>query len=337
MDVRLFSLCAGAVLSGTTAVLSLKAMYQTKTTTGGTFDKPFTTTLVIAAAMSMSLVCWLCLAKYSKENTKKPGKGKEPCVEEVLLATSDEVLVLGFTTDVAKIDFSCWDALVLILCGSSDLICGVCDTVSLNLAPASIISLIGSSNIVFCAITTRLLLGTTYTTRQYVGIVLGLAGLICVAFAALESDRDSAQAGETSHIALGVGITVFARLLQSIQVTLEEKFMKAGRFSPLQQVGWEGVVEVVLLVAVVLPVVNSLPGSDNGRLEDVGEALVDISHSTTLGLLCALSFASLALLNPISMAIGLAHGSVLRVSIFKCSQCKHLPPSVFTVNIFLHV
>ena len=64
----------------------------------------------------------------------------------------------------------------------------------------------------------------------------------------------------------------------------------------------------------VLPVVNSLPGNDNdGRLEDTSQALVDISQSPTLALLCALSFVTLALLNPLSMAIGLAHGSVLRV------------------------
>jgi drug/metabolite transporter (DMT)-like permease len=304
MGLRLHALCAGAVLSGTAAVLSMKSMYQTKTARGGEFNKPFTVALIIAAAMSMSLGCWIFTDRSSKRGNNS----------DELESSADEALLVPNEAE-EKARFGRWDVLVLFLCGSSDVTCSICDTVSLNLAPASITSITSSSNIVFCAITTRMLLGTSYTARQYTGIVFGLGGLLCVAFASLLQDRDSAHAGGESHIALGVGITLFARLLQSFQVTLEEKFMKAGRFSPLEQVGWEGVVEVLLLAVVILPVVNCLlPGSDtNGRLEDVSEALVDIYQTKTLAILCALSFVSLALLNPLSMAIGLAHGSVLRV------------------------
>lgn len=89
--------------------------------------------------------------------------------------------------------------------------------------------------------------------------------------------------------------------------------MKGGRFSPLVLVGSEGMIETVLCISLVLPLAASLPGSDHGRLEDTFATVRMLRRSPTLCALCAASLVSLAALNPLSMAIGQKHGSVLRV------------------------
>ena len=86
--------------------------------------------------------------------------------------------------------------------------------------------------------------------------------------------------------------------------------MKKGRFVPLQQVGAEGVIELILLACLVLPVVQHLPGSAR---EDVLAAVDALAHSPLLAGLCFATFVGLALVNPLGMAIAKEDGSVLRV------------------------
>jgi hypothetical protein len=159
-----------------------------------------------------------------------------------------------------------------------------------------------------------------------------MLGILLVGAAAFVQDEDdgggsssgirsSSSGGGGLHATLGVCITLAGRLLQSVQFAYEERFMKARRFHPLQQVGAEGCIELLLLAAVVLPAVQALPGNDGGggdgggggRLEDVVQALEEVRSTPRLGLLCALAFVGLALLNPLSMSIGKHGGSVLRV------------------------
>jgi hypothetical protein len=80
-------------------------------------------------------------------------------------------------------------------------------------------------------------------------------------------------------------------------------------------VGAEGVIELALLFALVLPAVHHLSGADGGRLEDEMAALQQLRDVPGLAGKCALACGCLALLNPLSMAVGLQLGSVMRVFI----------------------
>ena len=65
--------------------------------------------------------------------------------------------------------------------------------------------------------------------------------------------------------------------------------MKGGRFSPLLQVGAEGMIESLLCGALVLPLVAVLPGGDHGRVEDTLSTLRMLRKSPFVSLMCALS------------------------------------------------
>ena len=67
--------------------------------------------------------------------------------------------------------------------------------------------------------------------------------------------------------------------------------------------GIEGSVEVVLFFALILPLAaHVIPGNDNGRLEDVGEAFHMIKESQVLQMLTLGLVATLFLYNPLSQA-----------------------------------
>ena len=128
------------------------------------------------------------------------------------------------------------------------------------------------------------------------------------------SDGGSARAAGTGpHAVLGVLIALLARLLQSVQFVFEEKWMQERLFTPTEQVGLEGCVELVLLAAVVLPLVQHVPGSDRGHGEDVSGAVRQVLETPALATPILGAYVGLCGLNLMSMTIGKRGGSVLRV------------------------
>eukprot|EP00729_Bicosta_minor_P007438 gene7438-708_t len=112
-----------------------------------------------------------------------------------------------------------------------------------------------------------------------------------------DNNADGAVWGsEASNTALGIALTFAGTIVSSVQWIVEEKFLKAKSFSPLQQVGIEGWVEVFLFFAAVLPLAaHAIPGADNGHLEDVSEAFHMIKDSQVLQMLSLGLVASLFL------------------------------------------
>ena len=333
-DLR--GMCVATVLAGTVAILAVKAVFETRASNGETFDKPFTMCIVVAAAMGSSLPAWwfggACRTAAAEAEAARTASG------EPLLVSTDPPRGArggggggGEAKAPATAAVSTW---VLVPLACSDLTVSMCDNAGMMLAPASTTSMVNCAILLFCAVSTRVVLGTRYTPRQWAGIAVAMTGILLVGAAAFVQDEDdndgsssgsgggrsSSGSGAGLHATLGVCITLAGRLLQSVQFAYEERYMRARRFHPLQQVGAEGCIELLLLAAVVLPAVQALPGGDGsggggggGRLEDVVAALEEVCSTPRLGLLCALAFVGLALLNPLSMSIGKHGGSVLRV------------------------
>jgi hypothetical protein len=107
------------------------------------------------------------------------------------------------------------------------------------------------------------------------------------------------------------------RCCPSVSLTVATPSHRCRKPQPLPQlqVGAEGVIELALLFALVLPAVHHLSGADGGRLEDEMAALQQLRDVPGLAGKCALACGCLALLNPLSMAVGLQLGSVMRVFI----------------------
>ena len=270
-------ICVVTILSGAISTLTMKAAYQT-TVDGRRFSKPFFMESIVGVAMATSLAFVPCVKRKMTRRTSR---------------------LRHFAP--------------LPLLAASDLIVGLLDVASVLYAPASIISITNCSILIFSAASTRIVLGTRYDWRQWAGIAIAAMGVGVVGIAALLHRAVELTTTSASAPAIGVLLSLGARALQAVQFAFEERFLKAQRWSPLLQSGGEGAIEMALCLAIVLPLANSLPGSDHGRLEDVAATLTMLRASPTLCALVTLSGLSLAALNPLSMLIGQQHGSVLRV------------------------
>ena len=381
-------LCITCILSGAGLQLCTKFLFETSTATGQPFTKPFSLCILVSAAMSTSLLFWLvrramngcCHQNKSRTNYKQP-----------LLSPSADMDI-----PIVSAANSCRKRWVIVPLALSDMCVTVCDLVSIMLCPASILGVVNCSILVLSAITTRVILGTRRGLRQWLGIGIATIGILVVGSVAVIEDGFLARKGNattptnaTTHrsgngvtwgATSGCAIALAARLLQSWQFALEEKFMKNGLFDPLlqvsqhtecmalcsrsvhshikrsttcnTQVGLEGAIEMLLVGGVLLPTVATLPGADksvqsvhvcevhagmllahvrvrvdvyfrhfllpghpptrgafaSGHVEDVLGALSAVAQTPLLAALCAVTYATLAAMNPLSMAIG-KHGN----------------------------
>lgn len=77
------------------------------------------------------------------------------------------------------------------------------------------------------------------------------------------------------RLCLTAGLRALAQAVQAAQITFEDYFMADLAIAPLKIVGWEGVIGLVAMVAIMLPVVYALPGVDG---EGVHEDTIDSLH-----------------------------------------------------------
>ena len=66
--------------------------------------------------------------------------------------------------------------------------------------------------------------------------------------------------------------------VQAAQITFEDYFMADLAIAPLKIVGWEGVIGLLAMLAIMLPTVYFLPGVDG---EGVHEDTIDSLHVRT--------------------------------------------------------
>ena len=72
-----------------------------------------------------------------------------------------------------------------------------------------------------------------------------------------------------------VGHVMPVQAVQAAQITFEDYFMADLAVAPLKIVGWEGVIGLLAMVAIMLPAVYFLPGVDG---EGVHEDTIDSLH-----------------------------------------------------------
>lgn len=76
--------------------------------------------------------------------------------------------------------------------------------------------------------------------QQWGGIFLIIVGLVVVALADILSKDTSGENFGRNSIITGDLLIVFAQIITSVQMVIEEKFVHSQDIPPLQAVGWEG-------------------------------------------------------------------------------------------------
>lgn len=301
---------AGVMLStGSLNTISKKVMYETNGTNidGGTelYSKPWLCTLVMFCGESMCMLFFYLFALYFKCTKKKSdeiqasnGHVSEFQVKEqtkIQFVTREETENdptggLGWKFPFCVLLFATCDLLSTTLTGIGLLYCN-----------ASIVQMLRGFVIVFTMLAAWLFLKRKPTVFQVIGVLFAIVGLVMVGSSAVAND--AASGGEQHKVSdtfLGIGLVLCSQLFSSIQFVFEEKLLKSGKTAPIPSlflVGSEGIAGAFLSLAVALPTVNAIHGSDHGSYENFKNSTYMLFHNLQIGILQFLYFISIAFFN----------------------------------------
>ena len=320
MDCSLGLASGLSVVTGTVATLSGKLMYQVPTSNGMKFDAPLTQAAIVALAMAANLlIAGIEQLLLHRRKARVDGADGTP----MSMAASDSLITplvpSGVTEDAAPRGgiVGIVGILVLALCDASTTVALV---FAISLAPASVVQIIDSAGLVFVAFAARIFLGTRHSAVQWGGIAAACVGLVCVggslALAGVDhgggangtAPAASTAADHAMRSASGAALALFAVIVSACQWILEERFLRVERrFTALQQVGLEGVIEATLLICVVLPI------AQRSGVEDVLASLRILGQGGALLVIACVFGVALTAYNPLSQTVAALSGSTLRV------------------------
>ena len=189
--------CALTILTGAISTLTIKAAYDTKVG-AQRFTRPLFMELLVGVGMTLSLAA----VPFNKRSVRLSRRTYRKFLRLPALATSD-------------------------------LTVGLLDVASILYAPASVISIVNCSILIFSTATTRIVVGTRYSWAHVCGIGTAALGVAIVGYASISAGHGGHDKhAQVSAAATGVLLSLGARALQAVQFAFEERFMKGGIFSP---------------------------------------------------------------------------------------------------------
>lgn len=303
---------AGIMLStGSLNTISKKVMYQTDGTNidgdKEKYQKPWLCTLVMFCGESMCMIFFYLFALYFR-CTKKPSDQTNTPI--LISDTNDK-------TAPAKIQFVTREEterdptgglrwkfpFFVTLFAGCDLLSTTLTGIGLVFCNASIVQMLRGFVIVFTMLFAWLFLHRKPKIYQVVGVLFALSGLVMVGGSAVANDYvQGSSTHSVKDTILGIGLVLCSQVFSSIQFVFEEKLLKqnTGKTAPIPSlflVGSEGIAGAFLSLAVALPTVNAIHGSDHGSYENFKNSTYMLFHNTQIGVLQFLYFISIAFFN----------------------------------------
>ena len=245
--------CLG-LLSGAINSITSKAAYQTiaiglegKETF---FNKPWFLSFVMFASMALALPLYVS----TRNNDAK-----------VDTLSMNSILLLALPT-------------ILDLIGTS------IQQMGLTIIPVSTFQMLKGSIVIFSAIFSNVFLGNDLRPNQRIGIVMCFIALCVVGMAAILIREDQVKVISMKETFLGIFLVVTGQIVCAGQYVLEEFFLKHPSMNvhSLALVGIEGVWGSLIMVFVVFPLLQVIPGDDRGVMEDWRDTVSMVSNSAQI-------------------------------------------------------
>lgn len=255
------------------------------------FEKPFFATFTMFASMFVVLGYHLA----SKRSQQKAGS--EALLEEAQPKMSEWkaflLISIPATFDLAATGLMLWGLLLM---------------------SSSIYQMLRGSMIIFAAIIRVTVFKHKLSVPHWLGVAICVAGVTSVGCSNVLNSGFK-QPGKTitaAESSFGVFLVIFAQILQASQLVAEEKFMKEVKLPPLQIVGYEGLWGLIEFFVLVFPLMQVMPGSDNGHFEDSYESFYCVSQSRELQLLILIYIFSCSSLNISSVMVTYSFNAIHR-------------------------
>merc|ERR1719382_1099398 len=167
---------------------------------------------------------------------------------------------------------------------------------------AAVWQMMRGSIIIFSAVLSVSFLRRRLHGFHWLGVAITTVALLLIGLAAILEEPSSHHPGQGSDATIGVALVVLAQVFAAFQMTFEEYLLTGYEVSSMLTVGMEGTWGC-LLMAGILSVMTSIPGSDHGAYESLPEGLHMISGSAQLEVLICTYMLSIAFYNFTGMQI----------------------------------
>ncbi|XP_076100355.1 solute carrier family 35 member F6-like [Mytilus galloprovincialis] len=199
----------------------------------------------------------------------------------------------------------------------------ICDLVGTSVAgigliyvDASVWQMLRGSIIIFAGILSKIFLKRKLRLVHWCGMLVTMIGLVLVGCSSVFKSQHTAEGSKTI---LGIILILASQVVSASQMVIEEMFLKKRSLHPLQVVGTEGSFGALLMIAVVLPVMYFIPGSDvNNSYENSLDAIYQIFSEPRLLVFCLLYLLSIAFYNYFGLAVTKSLTAVHRTLIDAC-------------------
>ena len=198
-----------------------------------------------------------------------------------------------------------------------DLIATVLMNIGLLSVTASVYQMLRGAEMLFAALFAVTFLKRSLNKYHHAGIgccILGIAlvGASTVLSSTGEQTLNSKEANP-GQILFGMLLIVLSQAVQAAQITFEDFFMADLAIPPLKIVGYEGVFGTAMMLGIMLPIVQHLPGKDgNGIHEDSIDTWHMITHSSIIAKILAMDMFALLAYNISGMCVTGHLGAVFR-------------------------
>ncbi|CAD7949640.1 unnamed protein product [Amoebophrya sp. A25] len=270
---------------GTLNTLTTKWQFSMTSVGSDGVEKPFQKPWWGNFAMFAAMVGVLGVEAVMRQRNKKSMK-----------ADSDRMTpLLRDGSTGAAISSKAWsDFLMVAVPAILDLVSSGLNFIGLLYISASVWQMLRGSMIVFSAFLSIIFLNRQLYGFNWLGIIICVTGISCVGAASVlgESDApkedassiaDTASSASSSGAAIGVAFVMAAQVLQAAQCVAEERLLKNVELSCFVLVGYEGIWGVLIMLLIVFPMMEILPGNDVGGVqENTVDTLTMLSNSAGL-------------------------------------------------------
>ncbi|XP_065665184.1 solute carrier family 35 member F6 isoform X2 [Hydra vulgaris] len=305
-------LAVGMLLTGSINTLSKKAQNQCTSygiddlhkTKLRKFEHPWFQTLIMFAGEA------LCLLGFCYSSRKDA-----QLLKMQLLIDQDSTNVIKLNRKRNRIVQN----LIFILPTACDLIGTTLSGIGLLYVDASVWQMLRGSIIVFTGVFSKFFLKRKLKASHWFGIAVTTLGLLLVGLASILKPRHSESQW---HTILGITLIIISQIVGATQMVLEETFLKGKGFEPFHVVGMEGLFGCFIMSAVVLPVLQHIPGSQPGNsYENSLDALVMIKNNKLLIIFSVVYLLSIAFYNFFGLSVTRSMTAVHRTLLDACRTC----------------
>jgi len=205
-------------------------------------------------------------------------------------------------------------------------------TVGMQYMDSAVWQMLRSSIIIFSAILSVCFLKRRLQPFHWLATAIVFVGLVLVGLASmLDADQSETSSGGSSQMLLGFVLVVGAQLVSAFQMVFEEMLLTGGvKMSAKKVVGMEGLWGGFFMV-VILTLMSTLPGQDDGHFESTPQGLHMLTHTPMLAVLIPTYMLSIAFYNLTGMIVGKKMSAVVRCLVDSCRTFV-----VWGMNLFIY-